>query len=171
MWCPAVYPSADVWNAVSYTHLSFLRKLDSISNQIWNHLEYPVLVLFNHQTFVRGFIDKAYSLRSTEYMSIEMCIRDRGKARLNSYDKLLNEDVKEKEEKLEIFPLYTILLWGLWHCLTQCYEASVELRKNYLSISKRKHCLLYTSGGYSTRVPPLPIPNREVKPRHADGTA
>ena len=27
------------------------------------------------------------------------------------------------------------------------------------------------SGGYSTRVPPLPIPNREVKPRHADGTA
>ena len=26
-------------------------------------------------------------------------------------------------------------------------------------------------GGYSTRVPPLPIPNREVKPRHADGTA
>ncbi len=26
-----------------------------------------------------------------------------GKARLNSYDKLLNEDVKEKEEKLEIF--------------------------------------------------------------------
>ena len=27
------------------------------------------------------------------------------------------------------------------------------------------------SGGYSTRVPPLPIPNREVKPCHADGTA
>ena len=27
----------------------------------------------------------------------------KGKARLNSYDKLLNEDVKEKEEKLEIF--------------------------------------------------------------------
>ncbi len=27
------------------------------------------------------------------------------------------------------------------------------------------------SGDYSTRVPPLPIPNREVKPRHADGTA
>ena len=29
----------------------------------------------------------------------------KGKARLNSYDKLLNEDVKEKEEKLEIFIL------------------------------------------------------------------
>ena len=27
----------------------------------------------------------------------------KGKARLNSYDKLLNEDVKEKEEKQEIF--------------------------------------------------------------------
>ena len=27
------------------------------------------------------------------------------------------------------------------------------------------------SGGDSVRVPPLPIPNREVKPHHADGTA
>ena len=27
------------------------------------------------------------------------------------------------------------------------------------------------SGGYSTGVPPLPIPNREVKPCNADGTA
>ena len=27
------------------------------------------------------------------------------------------------------------------------------------------------SGGYCTGVPPLPIPNREVKPGHADGTA
>ena len=26
-------------------------------------------------------------------------------------------------------------------------------------------------GGYSSGVPPLPIPNREVKPDHADGTA
>ena len=26
-------------------------------------------------------------------------------------------------------------------------------------------------GGYSNGVPPLPIPNREVKPIHADGTA
>ena len=26
-------------------------------------------------------------------------------------------------------------------------------------------------GGYSVRVPPLPIPNREVKPNHVDGTA
>ena len=27
------------------------------------------------------------------------------------------------------------------------------------------------SGGYSIGVPPLPIPNREVKPNHVDGTA
>ena len=27
------------------------------------------------------------------------------------------------------------------------------------------------SGGYGAKVPPLPIPNREVKLRHADGTA
>ena len=27
------------------------------------------------------------------------------------------------------------------------------------------------SGGYGDGVPPLPIPNREVKPVHADGTA
>ena len=31
-------------------------------------------------------------------------------------------------------------------------------------------CLPY-SGDYSTEVPPLPIPNREVKLSHADGTA
>ena len=29
----------------------------------------------------------------------------------------------------------------------------------------------YISGGYSVGVPPLPIPNREVKPVRADGTA
>ena len=40
------------------------------------------------------------------------------------------------------------------------YELSVV---NY--VSKR------TSGGYCGRVPPLPIPNREVKPACADGTA
>ena len=31
--------------------------------------------------------------------------------------------------------------------------------------------LYKAKGGYSVRVPPLPIPNREVKPHHADGTA
>ena len=31
--------------------------------------------------------------------------------------------------------------------------------------------LLRNSGGYSDGAPPLPIPNREVKPVSADGTA
>ena len=36
----------------------------------------------------------------------------------------------------------------------------------------RKYCLyMRYSGDYGTKVPPLPIPNREVKLRHADGTA
>ena len=32
-------------------------------------------------------------------------------------------------------------------------------------------CLSLNFGGYSLGVTPLPIPNREVKPQHADGTA
>ena len=35
-------------------------------------------------------------------------------------------------------------------------------------------CIIYNKrylGGYSIGVPPLPIPNREVKPYSADGTA
>ena len=32
-------------------------------------------------------------------------------------------------------------------------------------------CSNNISGGYSDGVPPLPIPNREVKPDRADGTA
>ena len=36
----------------------------------------------------------------------------------------------------------------------------------------RRYCLyMRYSGDYGTKVPPLPIPNREVKLRHADGTA
>ena len=38
----------------------------------------------------------------------------------------------------------------------------------------RYHVVSYNNvdlGGYSSGVPPLPIPNREVKPVHADGTA
>ena len=42
--------------------------------------------------------------RKTLERELEWVARQaKGKARLNSYDKLLNEDVKEKEEKLEIF--------------------------------------------------------------------
>ena len=37
------------------------------------------------------------------------------------------------------------------------------------SFDRMKHRVLL--GGYSSEVPPLPIPNREVKLTHADGTA
>ena len=39
----------------------------------------------------------------------------------------------------------------------------VPLKKNQLKQG--------SLGGYSSEVPPLPIPNREVKLTHADGTA
>ena len=55
---------------ITITDTSFFRKLNSIPNQIRNHLEHSILVRLNHQTLVRRLIDKAYSLRSTEYMSI-----------------------------------------------------------------------------------------------------
>ena len=37
--------------------------------------------------------------------------------------------------------------------------------------SVNRHAGKRHSGGDSVRVPPLPIPNREVKPHRADGTA
>ena len=45
-------------------------------------------------------------------------------------------------------------------------ERAVELRKVIDTGSKTGY-----SGDDSIRAPPLPIPNREVKPYHADGTA
>ncbi len=36
---------------------------------------------------------------------------------------------------------------------------------------EQNHYLLQPKGGYSGGDPPLPIPNREVKPTNADGTA
>ena len=46
-------------------------------------------------------------------------------------------------------------------------------KTNNLSTSQLQTCQLKkeTSGGYCGGVPPLPIPNREVKPTCADGTA
>ena len=43
-------------------------------------------------------------------------------------------------------------------------------RGGRLKIKRSVHHVPH-SGGYSTGVPPLPIPNREVKPGNADGTA
>ena len=44
----------------------------------------------------------------------------------------------------------------------------IEVTTAYIPINWNKRVLL---GGYSSEVPPLPIPNREVKLTHADGTA
>ena len=40
---------------------------------------------------------------------------------------------------------------------------------NRIGFDRLKHRVLL--GGYSSEVPPLPIPNREVKLTYADGTA
>jgi hypothetical protein len=63
-----------------------------------------------------------------------------------------------------------ILLQGDTPCIdfTGC---EFELRLG--NVKPVCHCshLASNLGGYSVRVPPLPIPNREVKPDNADGTA
>ena len=41
----------------------------------------------------------------------------------------------------------------------------------WFSFEIYEHCVYLILGGYSVGVPPLPIPNREVKPNCADGTA
>ena len=46
----------------------------------------------------------------------------------------------------------------------------VMLKRNFFSLFQCQLPKRYL-GGYSDRVPPLPIPNREVKPVHVDGTA
>ena len=52
------------------------------------------------------------------------------------------------------------------HTNTNAVEKRVENRK----VCDKESCLRHY-GGYSVGVPPLPIPNREVKPVRADGTA
>ena len=55
-------------------------------------------------------------------------------------------------------------------CQLQTHQQN---KTNNLSTRQLKICQLKkdTSGGYCGGVPPLPIPNREVKPTCADGTA
>ncbi len=54
------------------------------------------------------------------------------------------------------------------HCarVTGDLYLSLRLIFNFEFLIKRSDL-----GGYSVGVPPLPIPNREVKPNYADGTA
>ena len=59
--------------------------------------------------------------------------------------------------------------------LIQCYSLLVKIvtytvRNNY-ALCIINYAFDDLSGGYCGGVPPLPIPNREVKPACADGTA
>ena len=60
-------------------------------------------------------------------------------------------------------PLFAFRVWMVYTFGFQLHIWTLYVYFSYI-------CLPY-SGDYSTGVPPLPIPNREVKPGHADGTA
>ncbi len=54
-------------------------------------------------------------------------------------------------------------------CESNCFLGSDFIKELlfFFCVDISNHYL----GGYSIGVPPLPIPNREVKPDHVDGTA
>ena len=60
---------------------------------------------------------------------------------------------------------FTFLSYGGWHIRSDSLQSALLVIHVQQSFDKRN------SGDYCTKVPPLPIPNREVKLRHADGTA
>ena len=66
-----------------------------------------------------------------------------------------------------------LFLW--WNTLKAALFACFLKKKTKVRVTRTmsKRCMFkrYISGGYSDGVPPLPIPNREVKPDRADGTA
>ena len=49
-------------------------------------------------------------------------------------------------------------------------EKDLELIYSCQGAGKRPKTSLTNCGGNGLRVPPVPIPNTEVKPQHADGT-
>ena len=60
----------------------------------------------------------------------------------------------------------------------QCQSRALLIARNFHSMlvlsvfsSRFPYMSILISGGYSDGAPPLPIPNREVKPVRADGTA
>ena len=62
---------------------------------------------------------------------------------------------------------------GLFFSLRQRKRVSRDVKSTLYTdgISCEIQYVNVISGGYSVGVPPLPIPNREVKPDRADGTA
>ena len=68
-----------------------------------------------------------------------------------------------------------------WHMLSTVWSLRIQIVLSIghlirallvmITIMNYQLCFERTSGGYCGRVPPLPIPNREVKPACADGTA
>ena len=67
------------------------------------------------------------------------------------------------EAFIPVFILFAVrVLYGLFYiCLLVAWSPLLCMF----------HTLMILSGGYCVGVPPLPIPNREVKPDCADGTA
>ena len=63
-------------------------------------------------------------------------------------------------------------VWGV-PAESSCYRKKNNCEERLLKVKHYEVVFNMSrySGGYSTGVPPLPIPNREVKPGHADGTA
>jgi hypothetical protein len=57
-----------------------------------------------------------------------------------------------------------------WTTFRVTQRSNVGLRPKWRDMF-RKEPALRSNGGYSKGDPPLTIPNREVKPLHADGTA
>ena len=64
-----------------------------------------------------------------------------------------------------------IVRYGLCYCLCREVNPYGGREKTETHGNEVKSLRNETLGGYCGGVPPLPIPNREVKPTSADGTA
>ena len=68
---------------------------------------------------------------------------------------------------IEVDEFYDVLLVEIRHLI----RLTGILLHQESTVGKERSQLNVMSGGYCGGVPPLPIPNREVKPACADGTA
>ena len=98
----------------------------------------------------------------------QQCLpRERTKVPLLAYLLLLpncHENTRDYNEDCSLTVIWKVeWLWSIWWSLWFIIHNSSFII--FLIAHQR------IVGGYSERVPPLPIPNREVKPLSADGTA